>query len=140
MKVWPARAVAWAGPLVFENGFVAKSRITTLCASLEKRTIPEAKVEKAMEEGITQSTQKVTPLEVLKLDDDFMKAMRMMEQIEEITARLPGLDCGSCGSPSCRALAEDIVRGSAVELDCIFLLKEKVRHLADEMEGLLKKL
>lgn len=128
------------GPLVFENGFVAKSRITTLCASLEKRTIPEAKVEKAMEEGITQSTQKVTPLEVLKLDDDFMKAMRMMEQIEEITARLPGLDCGSCGSPSCRALAEDIVRGSAVELDCIFLLKEKVRHLADEMEGLLKKL
>ena len=74
------------------------------------------------------------------LDDDFMKAMRMMEQIEEITARLPGLDCGSCGSPSCRALAEDIVRGSAVELDCIFLLKEKVRHLADEMEGLLKKL
>lgn len=97
-------------------------------------------MEKAIEEGITQSTQKVTPLEVLKLDDDFMKAMRMMEQIEEITARLPGLDCGSCGSPSCRALAEDIVRGSAVELDCIFLLKEKVRHLADEMEGLLKKL
>ena len=62
-----------------------------------------------------------------------------MEQIEEITARLPGLDCGSCGSPSCRALAEDIVRGSAVELDCIFLLKEKVRNLADEMAGLLKK-
>ena len=28
-----------------------------------------------------------------------------------MTKRLPGLDCGSCGAPTCRALAEDIVRG-----------------------------
>ena len=26
------------------------------------------------------------------------------------------LDCGACGAPSCRALAEDIVRGDAKEL------------------------
>ena len=67
------------------------------------------------------------------LDDDFMKAMRMMEQIEEITARLPGLDCGSCGSPSCRALAEDIVRGFAEEGDCIFKMRERVSDLAKKV-------
>ena len=128
------------GPLVFENGFVAKSRINTLCSELRKESIAKEKIKSVINEGTTKSHQKITPVEALKLDDNVVKAMRMMEEIEEIVARLPGLDCGSCGSPSCHALAEDIVRGLADEMDCIFLLKEKVRYLADEMEDLLKKL
>ena len=63
------------------------------------------------------------PLEfvpVLKLDDDVFEAMRKMEQVEQITASLEGLDCGSCGAPSCRALAEDVVRGLASVDDCVF--------------------
>ena len=40
-----------------------------------------------------------------------------MKRIED---ELPGLDCGICGAPSCRALADDIVRGYAEENDCIF--------------------
>ena len=31
--------------------------------------------------------------------------------MERVGASLPGLDCGSCGSPSCAALAEDIAQG-----------------------------
>ena len=38
--------------------------------------------------------------------------------IEKLLEKLPGLDCGACGSPTCRALAEDIVRGKAEEIDC----------------------
>lgn len=128
------------GPLVFENGFVAKSRINTLCSELKKESIAKDKIKSVINAGTTKSDQKIAPVEALKLDDNVVKAMRMMEEIEEIVARLPGLDCGSCGSPSCHALAEDIVRGLADEMDCIFLLKEKVRYLADEMEDLLKKL
>ena len=48
-------------------------------------------------------------------------------------ADLPGLDCGSCGSPSCRALAEDIALGFAVELDCIFKLKTKLQQMSRQM-------
>ena len=55
------------------------------------------------------------------------------DQIEEIRQRLPGLDCGSCGSPTCQALAEDIVAGEAREMDCLFLLKERVRLMAKQM-------
>ena len=46
---------------------------------------------------------------------------------------LPGLDCGSCGSPSCRALAEDIVNGYANELNCVFRLNDRINSLAAEM-------
>ena len=56
--------------------------------------------------------------------------------MEEINRSLPGLDCGSCGSPSCRTLAEDIVRGQAVEMDCIFKLRDKLRILAQELADL----
>lgn len=128
------------GPLAFENSYVARSRIDTLCESIIRVTLSEEKINGYIEQGVTQSEQAVEPLEVLKLDDDFMKAMHMMEEIEKIQERLPGLDCGSCGAPSCRSLAEDIVRGKANEMDCIFLLRDKVRYLADEMETLLKKL
>ena len=128
------------GPLVFENGFVAKTRISTICERLAKISLPKDKLENLSERPAILMEKKIEPIEVMKLDSDFVKAMRMMEQIEDIMEHLPGLDCGSCGSPSCRALAEDIVRGHASEMDCIFVLKERVRHLADEMEGLLKKL
>jgi Na+-translocating ferredoxin:NAD+ oxidoreductase RNF subunit RnfB len=56
-------------------------------------------------------------------------------RIEEITETLPGLDCGSCGAPTCRALAEDIVRGTAEKNDCIFILRDEMitltKHLAE---------
>ena len=50
---------------------------------------------------------------VLELDADFRTAMEKMKTMREIEARLYGMDCGSCGAPSCKALAEDIVRGFA---------------------------
>lgn len=34
---------------------------------------------------------------------------------------LPGLDCGGCGRPDCRALAAEIVAGTATVADCVAL-------------------
>jgi Na+-translocating ferredoxin:NAD+ oxidoreductase RNF subunit RnfB len=76
----------------------------------------------------------------LKLDADLAKAMKKLEALEEIYKELPGLDCGACGAPSCRALAEDIVRGNANETDCIFKLRDKVRELAVQMMELEAKM
>ena len=46
----------------------------------------------------------------MKLDDDLSLAVKKMETMDKIYESLPGLDCGSCGSPNCRTLAEDIVQ------------------------------
>ena len=69
----------------------------------------------------------------MQLDENIGKALKKMEQIDKLERSLPGLDCGSCGSPTCRALAEDIVMGQSRELDCVFRLKERVRTLAQQM-------
>lgn len=57
------------------------------------------------------------------------RALEKMNELETIEADLPGLDCGSCGAPSCRALAEDVVRGAASPDDCIFKYKESIESL-----------
>ena len=81
----------------------------------------------------------IEPRPTLKLDDDMAAAIRKMEQMERILEDLPGLDCGSCGAPNCQALAEDVVRGLATEMDCVFKLRERVRELAGEMMQLAEK-
>ena len=43
----------------------------------------------------------------------------------EITAG----DCGSCGAPTCNALAEDIVRGEASEEDCIIEMRRQINEI-----------
>ena len=91
--------------------------------------------------------------DVSTLDPDMMKAMEKLRKMNEIYERLPALDCGACGSPSCRALAEDVVRVCHHEerrrvhrpdyfaqirylarmTDCIFILRRKIKRLANEM-------
>ena len=58
---------------------------------------------------------------IMKLDEDMVQAMRKMKKIEKIRTFLPGIDCGACGSPTCRALAEDVVQGRARTTDCVFV-------------------
>lgn len=112
------------GPLVAENSFVARSRIERLCASIGEKAHGEFP-------DIIERTWDYPPQyrPVMKLSSDVRKAMQMAMELEEIAERLPGLDCGSCGSPCCRALAEDIVRGYAKESDCIFVMRERLKEL-----------
>ena len=59
--------------------------------------------------------------------------MEKMKLRDEIHASFPGLDCGSCGAPNCRALADDVVQGRAEVTDCIFKWREGVKDLAREV-------
>lgn len=82
----------------------------------------------------------IEPRPIMPLDKDIFRAMYKVELMEKMLEKLPGLDCGSCGSPNCKALAEDIVQGTAAVTDCVFKLRERVRDLAQEMVDLAEKL
>ena len=69
-----------------------------------------------------------------QLDDNIGVSIRMMGQIQKIREELPGLDCGSCGAPTCRALAEDVVKGTASVDDCIIRIKQRLRALERKEE------
>lgn len=114
------------GVLTVENPYVAQARIHTL-----RKYLPVS--QNHLKDGVPDKMMWDKPLEydenVLSLDKNINKAMEMMEQIEKIEASLPGLDCGSCGAPSCHAMAEDIVKGSAKETECIFKLREQIQQV-----------
>jgi Na+-translocating ferredoxin:NAD+ oxidoreductase RNF subunit RnfB len=62
--------------------------------------------------------------------------MVRLREMNQIYAELPHIDCGSCGRPSCKALAEDVVRGNGEATDCIFKLRERIYELAREVAEL----
>lgn len=59
------------------------------------------------------------------LSENFGEALEKMQQLKALEESLPHLDCGGCGSPTCRAFAEDVVRGYVKEENCIFLKRVK---------------
>ncbi len=74
-------------------------------------------------------TEPIIPRPGRLLDTDFAAARKKMQLMEEIVTQLGGLDCGSCGAPNCRALAEDIVRKNAVKEDCVIVLKAQYEQM-----------
>ena len=121
------------GALTVENPYVAQARIQNLrkympvsLNHLEEKSLDMMKWENELR----------FDADIFRLDEDIFKAMSMMERMETIIKDLPGIDCGSCGAPTCRAMAEDIVKGRAKQTDCIFKLKEKIQNVYDQLSGL----
>jgi len=119
------------GPLTVENPYIAKTRLR----HREDAAPPAGEGPRAPLDSLAW-TEGLRSRLALALDPDMLKALVMMEEMELIAEGLPGLDCGSCGAPTCRALAEDIVRGKASSSDCVFKLRESVRKLARELIAL----
>ena len=121
------------GAFTVENPFVAKARIQML-----RKYLPISR-NKYDGQGPAAAAidwrQKLEYQPVMPLDEDLVAAMEKLQQIEQLAQELPGLDCGACGAPSCRALAEDVVRGKASVSDCLFILKRKLDRLFADVRG-----
>ena len=123
------------GPLTVENGYVAKSRLNAILRHTPEKRIQRTEIFENAHEKF-RMTQEIEPNESQQLTGTMLERLMKAARIDEIENNLPGLDCGSCGSPSCRALAMDIVNGYASEMNCIFKLNERISELASEMVSL----
>lgn len=79
-------------------------------------------------------TDPIYPRNSLSLDEDMGYALRKMDRINKLMTYLPGFDCGACGAPGCRSLAEDIVKDNARISHCVFVQRvmEKNYKLSPE--------
>lgn len=127
------------GPLTVENLYVTKNRIKRLMDSIPSHTY-SCKISEPVDNNLFLMDKELISAKSLTLDTDVGKAIEKLSAIDRIVPNLPGLDCGACGAPTCKALAEDIVRGWANEMDCIFLLKKKISLLAQEVAEISNKL
>lgn len=107
------------GVLTMQNPFIAKAKLQTL-----RRYLPVSQnlLSKEEENRVPESfTFDEVPsyYPISRLAESRSESMRMLSEIQKLRETLPGIDCGSCGAPNCRAFAEDVVRGSADINGCI---------------------
>ena len=121
-----------SGPLTVENGYVAKMRIVEVAKLQGEKNLPRTKID--LTEKELSWNKQIVYRNNMNLDENFSIAMQKLEQIEAIYQDLPQIDCGSCGSPTCKCLAEDIVRGYAEEIACIHKLREQLQILQRQEE------
>jgi iron only hydrogenase large subunit-like protein len=131
-----------AGPLNIQNLFAARINIKNIVNKAKARLpfFSDEQLSDFYKQEDFWATETILPRPIMSLDGDVSKALEKMERLDELTNGLPGLDCGACGSPNCRALAEDIIRGNAFDTDCIVKLRERVKTLAEEILDLARKL
>ena len=116
------------GTLTVENPYVAKAKLGRL-----RKYMPVARTH--LDEGTVEEllfTKEVEYDPVFKIGSSIKESIAAMAKIEQLCAKFPGLDCGSCGAPTCHALAEDIVSGRAHERDCVYLLRGYIHRLSEQ--------
>ena len=118
-----------SGPLTVENGYISKMRIVELGKAQKEKLKDLPKTQVPIDKEELNWEKHVTYRKTHNLNSDLKTALSMLERIDKIYETLPQTDCGSCGSPNCRCFAEDVVRGTAKEIDCIHKLKEKINIL-----------
>lgn len=116
-----------------ENPFTAKMRLKQLMGRLpfsRRQYQPGGRVDE-----LVASAREPEYFPTFRLDPDRRVAMEKMQRIQALEEQLPGLRCGSCGAPSCRAFAEDVIMGRASEDDCIFKVRERMQNVAGKSEA-----
>ena len=116
------------GAMTVANAYIAKARLQTL-----KRYLPVSP-NRPDGSAIPQDDRSDETPEYdtgTQLSEDRAEAMRMMSDIESITEELPGLDCGSCGAPTCAAFAEDIVKNETCADECTIIMRQLFHESLD---------
>ena len=127
------------GAMTVANPYIAQTRLQSL-----KRYLPVSPNRPASDwipdEYFNEDTIEYNPYS--RLSDDRKTAMRMMSEIESICSGLPGLDCGSCGAPTCMAFAEDIVKKETNVDECTVIMRQIFHEYLEKKrdESVLNKL
>ena len=106
------------GVLAIQNPFIAKARLQSIRRYLpvsQNKPDPDAS-DYIPESYLFDELPEYSPIS--KLGNSIAESMRMMADIQKLRTELPGIDCGACGAPTCKAFAEDIVKKLACPEDC----------------------
>ncbi len=128
------------GCLMIENPYEARSKLMRLIRARSPEIDANRPVVRALLQRTDLAAKPVVPRPQEALDPDMAKAIEKMRQLEELHTRLPQMNCGACGAPTCRAFAEDVVQGRREDQNCVFLLQDQLRGTVTQLNDILGKL
>ena len=116
-----------------ESRFLGQLRTEALNVDWSPSEEERAAIVDLYDAGVWRLPQPLSTRPGRPLAENLNEAMDRLKKMKEIFAGLPHIDCGACGRPSCKAMAEDIVRGCGETTDCIFKLRERISTLAADI-------
>ncbi len=129
IEAYSCRQGCVGGSLTVENVYISYNKILKLIETLEYEQIkacPDIReVRRLYRQKYFFIKGKFEPRPLTPLDKNLAKAIKKRREKEEIFESLPRIDCGACGAPTCIAFAEDVVRGEARLIDCVFDLSRR---------------
>lgn len=114
------------GVLTIQNPFIAKARLQALRRYLpvSQNILTKEELSYIPELYLFDKMPEYQPIS--RLSASIAESMRMMADIQALRSSLPGIDCGACGAPTCRAFAEDVVKGLSLPESCPIRSKEEI--------------
>lgn len=119
------------GPMIVENVYIARTNLQNLI-----NYYGEIKVPVGMKDKYDSCNKIYENMFEPEIKDNFIpdikKALEKRMERKKLLSKLPGINCGACGSPSCETFAEDVVEGEVYFSDCVIvankILEEKLKN------------
>ena len=128
------------GTLTVENPYIARGRILRMVEKYGYEPCQDREeIRTLYRKNFFSLLGKIPPHPVDPLDDDISKAIDKIQNRQNIHDKLPKIDCGACGSPTCMSFAEDVVIQDVTLDDCIFIAVKRIETLTSTLlETVLK--
>ena len=122
------------GSLTAENSYIARGRVLRMIRKFGGKPCQDReKIRGLYQKNFFSLPGKIPPVPLQPLDQDVSAALQKLQQKQELYERLPKIDCGACGSPTCTTFAEDVVVGEATADDCVFLAMKEFETLSADL-------
>jgi Fe-S-cluster-containing hydrogenase component 2 len=108
------------GSLTVGNPYVTRGTILSLVARFGRVPCQDQEMIRGLyQKRYFSLPGKISPRPFTPLDMDIGRAIEKRKHIQETHERLPQIDCGACGAPTCLSFAEDVVLGRALFGECV---------------------
>ena len=122
------------GSLTVENQYIARGRVLRTVERFGGKPCQDReKITALYQKKFFSLPGKIPSVPLQPLDSDVAVALQKLRQKQQFYQHLPKIDCGACGSPTCMTFAEDVVKGSAVADDCVFLAIRKFASISSDL-------
>ena len=125
------------GPMTVDNTYLARTKLLQLLKYFGESKVAVGK--KDIYANCDLFSESIyEPLPLKPIDLDLKNAITKISMRKEIISKLPNIDCGACGSPTCKTFADDVIHGKLKLIDCVFLYIEEIKNKSNDNLKLVK--
>jgi len=125
------------GTLTVENVYIARSTALYLLDILpELSNAEKLKMMEIYKTGAFSPENKINPR--FRTPTNIIDAIKKKKQKDDLIRRLPHVECGLCGAPTCNCFAEDVVNGLSNMEDCFLYAGDKLDNIIKRYKNDMK--